>query len=1382
MAEPPVENDSPIQSIEGIYEAIGHGSSHTSAAALLVALRHWFHELAEFDRGTGEALPRSMTAVLERLRKLRIEAPHVYHKDRLHRILEHCNEPIFELTRRLIERLVRERAMLPLRAVRELDTGSFMALSRRPGRTVREKLAGKPYMQAIRRRGTYDTTENRLLKSVAARLAELLSLRNECFGSGESPQNTELLYAIESWLTTEEASEISRWDNHAPNNALLQHRNYRPIWDAWMWVQSIDQDIDLDWRKRDHHFSMVLFWTVVSELREGYGVRFAEQPCYFSYDNFELLPGLTPAEPMAVANGYWVPPLASDRYQGKVVGIVDNSFGFAQTDEKRVFFHSNDFRNYRVFENLQEGAILEFSIEKTNKGWNARNVVIGDCAQEVKVKLDHDLNLHFTFGAQKIAARTSILESDKLGVSFGRETVSTLEVPRSPLEIASRLVAQAVPSRTDVFPETSNVVIDQARSTDHGVVDFTTLYPRFAAGHGHGVMPFRLLWQLWRQSGKSPVEIALPHSNAISLTEDAITVSILNLLGQEDNNSIDASILSQASKSYAAQVGQFLGTDSVTYLVPDSVDDFSLEILRKSLNFQFSKAEPLPRSIAAVFAWQSSKSFLQTEIAEGDSVWVVDDTGSGLSIVPLIAVYKNELEAVLPQTRGIYWERCPVIHLSTGGSPTTASVDVLKQHECPFSSELAALCGPQGLSDEAGNLSILGKDGDWFTIPPEAEGELAVAFNPGRECWHENAQRLEQPVRELRKGATVFLLPVGNESLRKSLGNPPHSIFGGHRSAWISDFDTLPNGGIILHQWQSRAGDIALWRDRLPELSVRIHHLKKAREVKFFLVKDATITPRLGRAIRIPIQETFYLPPGEEFYEFPLYRGEEGNQLQYLALLKSRAFPLKESVPCKLEMTFTYGDDKPYRLRFIPVDSQAAGFSSINVRWEPTSTKDNDSLGWPPFPPRHQWSELRSFSNGEGSSRNLLIEIQRIVSVKKALNELDKYESSSQSEFPPRSDGEIKDSVGMEPWEKGFCFLKTSGEDIFCHISDLCEPVDTKDLKVGTTLFFDLERGQDGRFAAKNVSVSEEEPPELDRARLHEPIEAAIRAAEDARRIRFAVLTSWSHGHSLDESEAPGELRDFIEIAKNQCLDLIKRTATLPATDPLKVSFDEAADSAFYFLCALHRDAPDETYQMIGKMTGSLVMRHWRRIAYAIGDARESFQRQLFERAIGESEKGEPVWLQILGIAVWREEGVVELISPRQARAISEQLLIVLKSELSRVIRIDRETGDEFLSPYVISKLELCLGLLRTRQSEDKDKKTIFDPDDRLSREFSEVISEIDQKINKAKVPFRSRLSLKLAKPEALRKTPDLLYALRLYLTGDSGARAIQVSGIDEDE
>ena len=125
--------------------------------------------------------------------------------------------------------------------MRELDVTSFIKLSNRPGRNLREKLAGNPYLQGVRRFQSVDLPENRLFKACMVRLAQLLELCGE-----RHERQDELLLTILSWLHSGEAQGIGRWENLPPNNTLLSHRDYRRVWDAWRWLQTLEDDTARD--------------------------------------------------------------------------------------------------------------------------------------------------------------------------------------------------------------------------------------------------------------------------------------------------------------------------------------------------------------------------------------------------------------------------------------------------------------------------------------------------------------------------------------------------------------------------------------------------------------------------------------------------------------------------------------------------------------------------------------------------------------------------------------------------------------------------------------------------------------------------------------------------------------------------------------------------------------------------------------------------------------------------------------------------------------------------------------------------------------------------------------------------------------------------------
>lgn len=248
----------------------------------LLAQTHWFTANADFDPKTGEALPQVLSTFLAKV--ARTATAGTLH-DRLWRITEHARPSVERLFRALNESPRREQTLLPIRAVRELDANSFIKLSNRPGRNIREKLAGKPYLQAVRRFQSSNLPENRLLKAFVTRLAELIELRRGCLGEEED----ELLPKIQSWLLSDEAQAIARWENLPPNNTLLSHRDYRRVWDAWRWLQTLDEDIERDFSQLEVRDKTMCLWNEYGRMYSDGMHRFAEMPVLFDYEKFGLV-------------------------------------------------------------------------------------------------------------------------------------------------------------------------------------------------------------------------------------------------------------------------------------------------------------------------------------------------------------------------------------------------------------------------------------------------------------------------------------------------------------------------------------------------------------------------------------------------------------------------------------------------------------------------------------------------------------------------------------------------------------------------------------------------------------------------------------------------------------------------------------------------------------------------------------------------------------------------------------------------------------------------------------------------------------------------------------------------------------------------------------
>ena len=674
-------------SLSELYQLYRLGDANTAGALELLRQTNWFDRNSHFDPKTGGALPLPLSAFLAKCRETSADG---VVRDRLWRIVEHSRASVERLFRSLNESPRREHALLPVHAVRELDASSFIKLSNRPGRNIREKLAGKPYLQAVKRFQSVDLPENRLLKAFAIHLVEMLELRRDCLGLGE--QEDELLGKIQLWLRSDVAKGIGSWGNPPPNNTLLSHRDYRRVWDAWRWMQTLDEDITRDFNEFERREKTMCQWTEYGRMYLEGTHRFAEMPVLFDYDKFEIKP--------------WLPQL---------------------------------------------------SIQKADT---------------------------------------------KIGRTFGSKEIS-----------------------------------------EPVCIDLTVLHPHFSTGtRDLQKLPESYLWQHWRSANES-VDLALFASDAIYLHPDAESVSMADLFFSQDKTKEH---FDRAAHAFANKLRNDFRNDKFIWLVPDFINDFELEVIRRNLNAHFPAAEPLPRSVAAVF-----QKFAFCNIKHDSfTVVAVDNVGGTICATKLIARFDADLKIRVPETKGFYWERCPPIIITK----------------------------PDAGKDMLFDMVTVDGNGEWHN---SASPDLTQSVN--------GTLLKSDP----RIGTYDSLLP-------------------------LSDTDNIVAGGIRLHALQVQAGKIPLWRDQIPELSIEVKN--DVRIQRFYLVsRGTTVRPIRGLAgQKIKVEERFTLQAGRPHYQFPLFLGENADSLGYSARLESTAFPLKEKVTCKLDLTFDYGSDEPYSLVFTP--------------------------------------------------------------------------------------------------------------------------------------------------------------------------------------------------------------------------------------------------------------------------------------------------------------------------------------------------------------------------------------------------------------------------------------------------------------------------------
>ena len=1105
-----------------IYRASSSKDEFGEKARVLLEQQHWFTVNADFDPKTGLALPQALSVFLAKIAQ---EQPEGITRDRLWRITEHSRTPVERLFRALNESPHREHALLPVHAVRELDANSFIKLSNRPGRTVREKLAGKPYMQAVRRFQSVDLPENRLLKAFVRHLGELLELRRDCLS-----EEDELLPKIQSWLRSEEAQAIGNWDNLPPNNTLLSHRDCRRVWDAWRWLQSLDDDVAGDLAQIEARNKTILLWKQCAYMWAEGKHPFAEMPLLFDYENFEILP------------------------------------------------------------------------------WSSK----------------------------------------------------------PPLFNASR---QNIPRR-----------IQKCEITEPVCVDFTSLRPRYASDSGNVAqsLPDAFLWQQWRRYDEC-IDMVLFHSDAVWLHPQSTIITAPDLLFAKDKTSVNCD---RAAHTFASHLRSIFRHDTLIWLVPDYVNDFELEVIRRNLNARFTNSKPLPRSVAAVFA-----QIDYSRIGDGFTVLVVDSAGGRTCATKLFAKFDIELKKCLPETGGYYWERCPSVIIS---------------------------------SADRDKLNVSGYD---------------ITTVDANEQWHE-------PMPPTRPSFVDVSFLKSDPRI-------------GNFAFCINLIESPVAGGICLHALQQRAGDIPIWRNQFPELSIKV--MKDGLRQRFHLVsRGTTVKPIRGKPISITIDENFTLPSGKAFYQFPLYIGDNADDLGFSARLSSPAFPLKIDILCDLNLTFEYGADEPYKLVFAPRDKS---FPPVRATWQRTEEIIVTDAPWPEYPVPMTWADLRFIRKPDSNETSDLLDW-----VQNAIAQLDR---DFYIRPKPRTTGVISQKWITDKKGGHFTFAacNTTEESVFIHQNSFSRGVNYSDFSAGQSISFELQE-RDGKYSGWKVAG----PRYKDEVRLKDLDEESARSliSNIHKRLYFPVIQVWRDGRSIIDPECPKDFTDSIGGSVAYFVELLMESA-IP---------DSVKNEIRFILACLHKDIPDDSVQWIFEQINNGDIREKRTVGFALGDVSEQWQKALLSQLVANPTSDA---LRVFSYAIWREQHFVEKFSLADLRTILNSLSIMLgniKQCPPRKHEKDKWTARSWIRATT-EPLELMLGLLRTRASVDPEIKMILQPPQQITNKLAKQIEHVTDIVLQSNVPLISRLQINIQKPEGDR-TPDLLYALRLYLTGDDGANIIRISNVSD--
>ncbi|HKM15633.1 MAG TPA: DUF2357 domain-containing protein [Marinospirillum sp.] len=759
---------------------------------------------------------------------------------------------------------------------------------------------------------------------------------------------------------------------------------------------------------------------------------------------------------------------------------------------------------------------------------------------------------------------------------------------------------------------------------------------------------------------------------------------------------------------------QFRADQQMHYLVSDHHSEFETSDLRREMSRNFNNAAPLPKSIAAAYAATANNLFKLNDL-----IMVLSSDCDGIYATPVYYCWgENAGEE--------YLERHPSIKLSQKGERQLLQ-DALVKSGLPSHIAVRFIELYSYREIVSNKAKMILQDGDhWYRVP----AGLKVSNIDISDVLFKEAQKLQKKIEK------TYFISV-SVAIKQQKGVKPQQ--------WLASDPLLGSQQLLQKQYEQPHK--VFWKDHLPQLMTRLP-IEGIEQEFYFVDKRTSVKPERGVAVEIPISTPFTLPSGKEELRFTVYQGTESHRQEFSLLLSLRK-PLNTDCSCNLKLTYTYGDEKPYKLRFIPVNTDNKPFNYIDAQWgKKQDDTTNRVVAIPAFPERLIFEKLYEYVGNESPTDV----IEWIESNLKQLNEI--YDFMLYGKNEKRFSFSYQDIKWIENKDFGFYELHPDYNSVFVHKSQF------KNIDIKTENYFsgDIFIKEENRFSLSNV------------APMGELTEYELKSL--SKKWRFPMLIFSDQARSFVDEDIP---ESFAVNGKKA----IAQTEELLAIEGIDKNLQR---ELVQFLSYNHKLMPASAADNLLEMATDKNLRdesNW--FKYALGDVSQPWQQQLLTQIlepVDDSGGTRAATLEIISVAMWRDKTVIHKLTAEQVTTLTQRLNEYLLEAIGQLKKQDKH----YKWNSFILHLELMLALLRTRESSKSEISSLFAYGSSLTNQLLSTVEKITGEQGEALAyqlqnpKVNARVKLSVNKPDSYYRTPDLLYALKLYLSGEDGADQITIT------
>ncbi len=816
--------------------------------------------------------------------------------DDLMQMVSYCGDQLQSIITSPRHNIVKvDKMVMPQRA-KNAGAKTMNWLGRQPGKTIKEKLAGKNKMLTQINEYSYDIRENQvsmmLYHQIMRRVSDRVNYGINAGGYDDvhSAQMTQLL-RIKKLLRHSPLVEINPKNHDQANNALLSDKNYSVIWRAYSDMTKYGKKLEAQWETALQMYVKAVFLAFNAEILSYEDV--------YAVEDRVKLKGLKKLK-AAYVIGYHlqIPYIAELEYHENKISLTmyDAPAPLDGIDQPEEEMHLT--------------------------------LTFAECTESEKLEAKHGLPVSVTVEDTKKAE--ILLFADFSGIRSICSLLVNKVFPRAGIDKEKRQKAIEHIEGSVAFDIVANGDSLGVENPEEPIISaFGSQYAVSYLDENGNISVF--------PSGDSGI-----HYNADETT--TIDDAVIN----QNNEGLRMALEDIHNKVILNRDDYFF------YLVPDALEEILQKNLKQCVRSWFSRTFPVWRSVAALTFWLNNSEYSFDE----DSIFAYLDFVGSTATAGMLTIHNEkavhgyvcshfppfpQIEEGDDITEDAY---CRDYVLSYADKydffiPEDVVTKLVR------SGSIKALM----LRDSHAN-QFVGQNGKTVVYQIAYDEELVSGcidkwLGKIKKFWGKIHVRFDS---NKKPNHVIFLSDILiNVLYQLKRENDLYNIFDEEEQEYLSLYQSSSNeilkGALVYKERLNR--HLPTWTEYLPHLCLEV--IKDGDYAELELIGDDISFDVMGDDNEHIIEERLLLKANEKEFSFPLVKQDISRKSTMIdAYITDRSFPLDHDVEVALAVRYRYGYDNSYELVLKPVNGGETAFKEIVVEWADTDRKSRAMNFCPP--------------------------------------------------------------------------------------------------------------------------------------------------------------------------------------------------------------------------------------------------------------------------------------------------------------------------------------------------------------------------------------------------------------------------------------------------